>query len=174
MGWSKTLIPTLMQTPADAPSVAHGLMTRAGLIRQTKSGQVAYLPLGVRSLNKLSDLARDIFEVLGFAEVFFPQARADALSLDVAAAGIRSCRQLPQLFYQVTRGSDGPPSMSAFGFHADEAGARETWDGVQARLSELFRLCRIEPVVARTAGGIALAALAMSGGTKLLVSDAGD
>lgn len=175
MRWSKTLIPTLMQPPADAPSAGHAWMIRAGLARMAGAGQLAFLPLGVRSLNKLAKLAVEIYEELGFAEVFYPGASAaGAPGTEAAAAEIRSYRQLPQLHYQVTRGGGMPPTLTAFGVHADAGDAAGTWDRVRGRMTELLGACRIKTVTARTARGEALAALSPAGETKLAVSDAGD
>ena len=38
MRWSKTLIPTLKEDPADAEVVSHKLLVRAGYIRQISRG----------------------------------------------------------------------------------------------------------------------------------------
>jgi hypothetical protein len=38
MRWSRTLIPTLREAPADAVALSHKLMVRAGLIRQVGGG----------------------------------------------------------------------------------------------------------------------------------------
>ncbi len=72
MRWSTTLIPTLRQAPADAVARSHVLMLRAGLVRQVASGSYAFLPLGVRVLNKLVALVRREMERAGAAEVLLP------------------------------------------------------------------------------------------------------
>ena len=59
--WSKTLIPTARQVPAEAEVPSHQLMLRAGLIRKLGAGVYDYLPMGLRSLQKAQP---DLFETL--------------------------------------------------------------------------------------------------------------
>ena len=49
MRWSKTLIPTLKEDPADAEVISHKLLVRAGFIRQISRGIYDYFPLGAAS-----------------------------------------------------------------------------------------------------------------------------
>ncbi len=44
MRFSKLLIPTLKETPAEAEVVSHKLLLRAGFIRKLTSGVYSYLP----------------------------------------------------------------------------------------------------------------------------------
>jgi len=41
MRWSKSLIPTLKEDPADAEAISHKLMVRAGLVRQLAAASQA-------------------------------------------------------------------------------------------------------------------------------------
>ena len=59
MYWSKTLIPTMKETPEGAEIPSHVLMLRAGLITQIMAGAYAYLPLGLRSLQKATQIVRE-------------------------------------------------------------------------------------------------------------------
>ena len=59
MYWSKTLIPTMKEIPEGAEIPSHVLMLRAGLITQIMAGAYAYLPLGLRSLQKATQIVRD-------------------------------------------------------------------------------------------------------------------
>jgi len=70
--WSKTLIPTLRQDPADAEVPSHRLMLRAGLIRQLGSGLYTFLPLGWRALNKAIEIVREEMNAAGASEVLMP------------------------------------------------------------------------------------------------------
>jgi prolyl-tRNA synthetase len=70
--WSKTLIPTLRQVPAEAEVPSHQLMLRAGLIRKLGAGVYDYLPLGYRSLRKAMEIVRREMEAAGAVEVFLP------------------------------------------------------------------------------------------------------
>ncbi len=47
MLFSRLLIPTLKENPAEAEAVSHRLLLRAGMIRKLASGIYNYLPLGL-------------------------------------------------------------------------------------------------------------------------------
>src|SRR5690554_6813694 len=70
--WSKTLIPTARQAPAEAEAPSHQLMIRAGLIRKLGSGVYDYLPLGLRSLQKACQIVREEMAAAGAQEVMLP------------------------------------------------------------------------------------------------------
>jgi prolyl-tRNA synthetase len=72
MRWSKTLIPTLRQSPADAVVPSHQLMLRAGMIQQVAAGSYTYLPLGWRVLHKVMNIIRQEMDTAGAVEVFMP------------------------------------------------------------------------------------------------------
>ena len=72
MRWTKTLIPTLRQTPADAVVPSHQLMLRAGLIEQVAAGAFNYLPLGTRVLHKVMNIIRQEMDAAGALEVLMP------------------------------------------------------------------------------------------------------
>jgi len=75
MRWSKSLIPTLKQVPADAEVPSHQLMIRAGFIRKLGSGSYSYLPLGWRVLNKIIGIVRDEMNAAGALEVLLPSVQ---------------------------------------------------------------------------------------------------
>ncbi|MCH8343836.1 MAG: proline--tRNA ligase, partial [Planctomycetes bacterium] len=70
--WTRTLIPTLRQDPAEAEVPSHRLMLRAGLIRQLSAGLYTYLPLGWRALHKAIQIVREEMDAAGAAEMFMP------------------------------------------------------------------------------------------------------
>lgn len=72
MRWSKSLIPTLKEDPADAEILSHKLMIRAGLIRKLATGSYSYLPLGMRVINKVEAIIRDEMDKAGALEVMLP------------------------------------------------------------------------------------------------------
>jgi prolyl-tRNA synthetase len=72
MRWTKTLIPTLKEDPADAEILSHKLMTRAGLIRKLATGSYSYLPLGMRVINKVENIIREEMDRAGALEVMLP------------------------------------------------------------------------------------------------------
>ena len=52
---SKMLIPTLRDVPNEAVISSHILLLRAGMIRKIVAGVYNYLPLGLRTLNKIEN-----------------------------------------------------------------------------------------------------------------------
>jgi len=72
MRWTRTLIPTLKETPVEAEAKSHVLMLRAGMIRKLGSGAYSYLPLGLRTLNKIANIVREEMDRAGGLEVLMP------------------------------------------------------------------------------------------------------
>ena len=72
MLFSKALIPTLKETPADAEIISHQLMLRSGMIRKLASGIYSYLPLAQRVLQKLKIIIREEMNGIGGQEVTLP------------------------------------------------------------------------------------------------------
>ena len=72
MRWSKALIPTMKEVPADAEVPSHQLMLRAGLIRQLMAGSYTYLPLGWKALRKAEAIVREEMEAAGAIEIHMP------------------------------------------------------------------------------------------------------
>ena len=73
---SRYLLPVLKETPAEAQIVSHQLMLRAGLIRQTAAGIYAWLPLGLRVLDRIADLVRREQARAGAIELLMPTIQA--------------------------------------------------------------------------------------------------
>jgi prolyl-tRNA synthetase len=65
MLFSKALIPTLRETPADAEVISHQLMLRAGMIRKLAAGIYSYLPLAQRVFQKLKTIIREEMNQIG-------------------------------------------------------------------------------------------------------------
>ena len=59
MRLSRYFLPMLKETPTEAQIVSHRLMLRAGMIRQTSAGIYAWLPLGLRVLQKIERIVRE-------------------------------------------------------------------------------------------------------------------
>src|SRR5574341_2024215 len=74
MRWSKTLIPTLKEDPADAEVVSHKLLVRAGLIRKVAAGVYTYLPLGLKVIRKIEEIIREEMDRAGAQELLMPIA----------------------------------------------------------------------------------------------------
>ncbi|MGC9453761.1 MAG: proline--tRNA ligase [Phycisphaerae bacterium] len=72
MRYSKLLIPTVKEVPAEAEIPSHKLMIRAGFIRKVASGTYAYLPLGWRCLRKIMRIIREEMDAAGAQEILLP------------------------------------------------------------------------------------------------------
>lgn len=72
MRWSKLLIPTLKEDPAEAEATSHKLMVRGGLVRSLAAGIYVYLPLGQRVLDKINAIIREEMNRIGGQEITMP------------------------------------------------------------------------------------------------------
>ena len=72
MRLSRYFLPILREAPKEAEIVSHRLMLRAGMIRQEAAGIYAWLPLGLRVLNKISDIVREEQNRAGAIELLMP------------------------------------------------------------------------------------------------------
>ena len=70
--WSKAYIPTLKESPAEAEIESHKLLLRAGLVRKIGGGLYAFLPLGKRVLDKVSQICREEMNAAGAIELLMP------------------------------------------------------------------------------------------------------
>jgi prolyl-tRNA synthetase len=69
---SKMLGRTIREVPADADTISHQYLVRAGMISQLTAGIYSYLPLGLRVLNKIENIIRDESNKAGGQEVVLP------------------------------------------------------------------------------------------------------
>ncbi len=72
MRLSRFFLPILRDTPKDAEIVSHRLMLRAGMIRQEAAGIYAFLPLGMRVLQKVCKIVREEQDRSGAVEMLMP------------------------------------------------------------------------------------------------------
>ena len=72
MRWSQWYIPTLKEAPGDAEVISHKLLVRAGMIRKLTSGIYTWLPLGLRTLNKVAAIVREEMNRAGAQEILMP------------------------------------------------------------------------------------------------------
>ncbi len=72
MRLSRYFLPILRETPKEAEIVSHRLMLRAGLIRQEAAGIYAWLPLGLRVLDKVNAIVREEQNRSGAIELLMP------------------------------------------------------------------------------------------------------
>ncbi len=106
--WSRYFIPTLKESPADAEIASHRLLVRAGLVRKLGGGLYTYLPLGFRTIRKLTRICSEEMERAGGIELQMPYlhpaenwekgprwatAREIMYRADSAGAGQRGARE---------------------------------------------------------------------------------
>lgn len=72
MFWTRTLIPTMKESPEGAEIPSHILMLRAGLVNQVMAGAYTYLPLGLRALKKAERIVREEMDAAGAVELAMP------------------------------------------------------------------------------------------------------
>src|SRR6476620_10788291 len=72
MRLSRFFLPILRETPKEAEIVSHRLMLRAGMIRQESAGIYAWLPVGLRVLNKVNAIIREEQNRSGAVELLMP------------------------------------------------------------------------------------------------------
>ncbi len=131
MRLSKSFIPTLKETPADATILSHRLMLRAGLMRQLTAGVYSFLPLGYRVMKKIMEIIREEMDAIGGQEFFYPAINPEDIWIKtgrrnvpnfilsvkerelvlaptheevvatLAHGHIQSYRDLPQIWYQI-------------------------------------------------------------------------
>ena len=72
MRLSRYFLPILRETPKEAEIASHRLMLRAGMIRQEAAGIYAFLPLGLRVLDKVCRIVREEQDRSGAIELLMP------------------------------------------------------------------------------------------------------
>jgi len=72
MRFSELFSKTLWQAPAEAESISHQLLLRAGMVAQVAAGVYSYLPLGWRVLRKIENIIRDEIDKAGGQELMLP------------------------------------------------------------------------------------------------------
>ncbi|MDP2730112.1 MAG: proline--tRNA ligase [Dehalococcoidales bacterium] len=63
---------TQREFPAEADTISHQLLLKAGMIRQLTAGVYSYLPLAWRVLKKIEDIIRDEMDKAGGQELMLP------------------------------------------------------------------------------------------------------
>jgi prolyl-tRNA synthetase len=75
MRYSKTFLPTLKETPAEAEVVSHRLMLRAGFMRKLTAGVYTYLPYGLAAIRKVEAIVREEMNRAGALELHMPMVQ---------------------------------------------------------------------------------------------------
>ncbi len=63
---------TLREVPADAEVISHQWMLRTGMIRKLAAGIYTWLPLGLRTLDKIAQIVREEMNRAGALEILMP------------------------------------------------------------------------------------------------------
>jgi len=79
MRLSRYFLPILRETPKEAEIVSHRLMLRAGMIRQETAGIYAFLPLGMRVVQKVCQIVREEQNRAGAIEMLMPTIQSAEL-----------------------------------------------------------------------------------------------
>jgi prolyl-tRNA synthetase len=79
MRLSRYFLPILRETPKEAEIVSHRLMLRAGMVRQEAAGIYAFLPLGLRVLDKVNRIVREEQNRAGAIELLMPTIQSAEL-----------------------------------------------------------------------------------------------
>lgn len=69
---SRLMIKTLRDDPADAETLSHKLLVRAGYVRRNAAGIWSWLPLGKKVLDNISGVVREEMDAIGAQEVLLP------------------------------------------------------------------------------------------------------
>ncbi len=72
MRFTQLFAPTLREAPREAELLSHRLLLRGGFIRPLASGVYSYLPLGLKVLNKISNILREEMARVGGIELLMP------------------------------------------------------------------------------------------------------
>lgn len=75
MRYSKLLLPTTKEDPAEAEVVSHKLLLRGGFIRKLTAGVYTYLPLGLSVLQKVSRIVREEMNRADAQEILMPMVQ---------------------------------------------------------------------------------------------------
>ncbi|HEY4138022.1 MAG TPA: proline--tRNA ligase [Casimicrobiaceae bacterium] len=69
---SRYFLSTLKEAPAEAETISHRLMLRAGLIKRLAAGIYTWMPLGLRVLQKVETIVREEMNRAGAIELLMP------------------------------------------------------------------------------------------------------
>lgn len=69
---SRLMAKTLREDPADAETLSHKLLVRAGYVRRSSAGVWSWLPLGKKVLENVSRIVREEMDAIGAQEVLLP------------------------------------------------------------------------------------------------------
>jgi prolyl-tRNA synthetase len=151
---------TLRHPPSEAQLASHQLLVRGAYLRSPEPGQFAFLPLGIRVLNRIQDLVRRELAHVGGQEVDLPslsESDAQRTLVRLVDREVDSYRQMPVLLLAFRAVSVPEPKVRDGLFGAGErrladvhAFASEDMSQaprlVEAALEAVFSACEVAPV----------------------------
>ena len=69
---SRYFLPTMKEWPAEAHVASHGLMLRAGMIRQASAGIYSWLPFGLKALKRIEEIVNEEQVRAGHIPILMP------------------------------------------------------------------------------------------------------
>ncbi len=82
MRYSRLLIPTLKEAPAEAQVASHVLLIRSGYMRKVAAGIYSLLPIGLRVVKKIEQILREELIRSGAQEVLLPMVHPAELWIE--------------------------------------------------------------------------------------------
>jgi prolyl-tRNA synthetase len=151
---------TLRHPPSEAHLASHQLLIRGAYLRSPEPGQFAFLPLGLRVLNRLRELVQQELALVGGQELDLPsRLESDVQKTVIRLVGkdVDSYRQLPLLLhlFQTVSGAEPRVRDGLFGSGErrlatiDAFGAEDMSQAsnlVETALEAVFSACNVAPV----------------------------
>src|SRR6185369_3812246 len=72
MRYSRAFLPTSKEVPKEATIASHQLLLRGGYVRQVGAGIYEFLPLGQRTLARITRIVREEMDAAGAQQVTMP------------------------------------------------------------------------------------------------------
>jgi prolyl-tRNA synthetase len=156
---------TLREAPAAAPSEGEALLARAGYLRQAGTSGTCWLPLGCRSLGRLTGLLRSEAAAAGGAEMILPAGEGMRALASLCRSEVRSWRMLPRLLLCVP----DPAVLDCCLLDADDAALKRQCLSVLAMIRRVLGECGLPAADLGGAGGTRSIAHLAAGGDRLVL-----
>lgn len=178
---------TLREVPAGADLASHRLLSRSGMIRCVPGGDWAFLPRGLRSLQKLKEIIHCGFHELDGQELFgtAPRLINDWMMdmVKLVSRDLRSYRRLPCIIYGIQPvfygegksrngllGTEWPVMALAASLHRDTDRCDEFFSLLKKQWRRLFERCSL---AVQEVGSLPAASVGSTGCAFVVYHDAG-
>src|SRR5215212_11445005 len=157
---------TLREATSRVGVASHGLLLRAGFIRQLAAGIFSYLPLAKRSIGKIEKILREEMDAVGGQELSMPVVQpADVW--ERSGRYSTTDQKLVRLVYQIqTKFRDDPRPRAglirareftmkdAYSLDRDEGGLDQQYSTLYRAYFRIFARCRLPAIDVRADVGI--------------------